>query len=110
VALALQCIFVVHSSPCPLQVSPSVLSTLLSYLEYHIVPGRSDKERRQYDQRLVACDTRRLCELTSAADSLDLRPVVELTSKALARLIEGKSPEEIREVRCASFMRLGFGA
>lgn len=38
-----------------------------------------------------------LCELTSAADSLQLKPLVDLTSRALARMIEGKSPEEIRE-------------
>jgi hypothetical protein len=38
-----------------------------------------------------------LCELTSAADSLDMKPLVDLTSRALARMIEGKTPEEIRE-------------
>lgn len=42
-------------------------------------------------------DTNRLCELTSAADSLQLKPLVDLTSRALARMIEGKTPEEIRE-------------
>jgi len=40
---------------------------------------------------------KKLCELTSAADSLQLRPLVDLTSRALARMIEGKTPEEIRE-------------
>lgn len=43
-------------------------------------------------------DTKRLCELTSAADSLQLKPLVDLTSWALARIIEGKTPEEIREI------------
>ncbi|GJZ94908.1 SKP1-like protein 21 [Tanacetum coccineum] len=42
-------------------------------------------------------DTNRLCELTSAADSLQLKPLVDLTSRALARMIEGKTPEEIHE-------------
>lgn len=42
-------------------------------------------------------DTKRLCELTSAADSLQLKTLVDLTSRALARMIEGKTPEEIRE-------------
>lgn len=41
-------------------------------------------------------DTNKLCELTSGADSLRLRPLVDLTSRALARMIEGTSPEEIR--------------
>ena len=43
-------------------------------------------------------DTKRLCELTSAADGLQLKPLVDLTSRALARIIEGKTPEEIREI------------
>lgn len=43
-------------------------------------------------------DSKRLCELTSAADSLQLKPLVDLTSRALARVIEGKTPEEIREI------------
>ena len=43
-------------------------------------------------------DTKKLCELTSAADSLHLKPLVDLTSRALARIIEGKTPEEIREI------------
>lgn len=42
-------------------------------------------------------DTKSLCELISAADSLQLKPLVDLTSRALARIIEGKSSEEIRE-------------
>lgn len=43
-------------------------------------------------------DIKRLCELTSAADSLELKPLVDLTSRALARMIEGKTPEEIRDI------------
>ncbi|OMO71776.1 SKP1 component [Corchorus olitorius] len=34
---------------------------------------------------------------TGTADSLQLKPLVDLTSRALARIIEGKTPEEIRE-------------
>ena len=55
------------------------------------------QERRQFDEKFVRLDTRKLCELTSAADSLEMRPLVDMTSRALARLIEGKSPDEIRE-------------
>ncbi|KAK3259037.1 hypothetical protein CYMTET_31944, partial [Cymbomonas tetramitiformis] len=55
------------------------------------------EERKIFDERFIRLDTRRLCELTSAADSLDMKPLVDLTSRALARMIEGKTPEEIRE-------------
>ncbi|RRT73411.1 hypothetical protein B296_00027408, partial [Ensete ventricosum] len=54
-------------------------------------------ERKSFDEKFIRMDTKRLCELTSAADSLQLKPLVDLTSRALARMIEGKSPEEIRE-------------
>ncbi|XP_029127839.1 SKP1-like protein 21 isoform X1 [Cajanus cajan] len=82
----------------PQQVSPAMLSLILDYCRFHQVPGRSNKERKSYDEKFVRIDTERLCELTSAADSLQLKPLVDLTSRALARIIEGKSPEEIRDI------------
>lgn len=79
-------------------VSPGALKLILEYCRFHRVPGRSDKERKVFDERFVRLDTRRLCELTSAADSLDMKPLGDLTSRALARMIEGKTPEQIREI------------
>ncbi|XP_010241867.1 PREDICTED: SKP1-like protein 21 isoform X1 [Nelumbo nucifera] len=81
----------------PQRVNPSILSLILDYCRFHQVPGRSNKERKSFDEKFIRIDTKRLCELTSAADSLQLKPLVDLTSRALARMIEGKSPEEIRE-------------
>ncbi|ERM94997.1 SKP1-like protein 21 [Amborella trichopoda] len=81
----------------PPRVNPSILSLILDYCRFHQVPGRSNKERKSFDERFIRIDTKRLCELTSAADSLQLKPLVDLTSRALARMIEGKTPEEIRE-------------
>ncbi|CAK9858531.1 unnamed protein product [Sphagnum jensenii] len=82
----------------PKQVSPGALKLILDYCRFHRVPGRSDKERKVFDEKFVRLDTRRLCELTSAADSLDMKPLGDLTSRALARMIEGKTPEQIREI------------
>ena len=56
------------------------------------------KERKSFDEKFVRMDTKRLCELTSSADRLQLKPLVDLTSRSLARIIEGKTPEEIREI------------
>ncbi|KAA8520641.1 hypothetical protein F0562_014897 [Nyssa sinensis] len=81
----------------PPRVNPSMLSLILDYCRFHQVPGRSNKERKSFDEKFIRMDTKRLCELTSAADSLQLKPLVDLTSRALARMIEGKTPEEIRE-------------
>ncbi|CAL0315071.1 unnamed protein product [Lupinus luteus] len=82
----------------PQQVNPAMLSLVLDYCRFHQVPGRSNKERKSYDEKFVRMDTNKLCEVTSAADSLKLKPLVDLTSRALARIIEGKSPEEIRDI------------
>ncbi|XP_042001176.1 SKP1-like protein 21 isoform X2 [Salvia splendens] len=82
----------------PSRVNPSMLSLILDYCRFHQVLGRSNKERKSFDEKFVRMDTKRLCELTSAADSLQLKPLVDLTSRALARVIEGKTPEEIREI------------
>ncbi|KAK2653906.1 hypothetical protein Ddye_013762 [Dipteronia dyeriana] len=81
----------------PQRVNPAVLGLILDYCRFHQVPGRSNKERKIFDEKFIRMDTKRLCELTSAADSLQLKPLVDLTSRALARIIEGKTPEEIRE-------------
>ena len=62
--------------------------------------GTGLQERKLFDERFIRLDTRRLCELTSAADALDMKPLVDLTSKALARLIEGKTPEQVQS--CAA--------
>ncbi|KAJ6843102.1 SKP1-like protein 21 isoform X2 [Iris pallida] len=81
----------------PERVNPSSLSLILDYCRFHQTPGRSNKERKLFDEKFVKTDTKRLCELASASDSLQLKPLVDLTSRALARMIEGKTPEEIRE-------------
>uniref|UniRef100_A0A2N9GTG5 SKP1 component dimerisation domain-containing protein n=1 Tax=Fagus sylvatica TaxID=28930 RepID=A0A2N9GTG5_FAGSY len=82
----------------PQQVNPAMLSLILDYCRFHQKTGRSTKELKSFDEKFIRMDTKRLCELTSAADSLQLKPVVDLTSRALARIIEGKTPEEIREI------------
>lgn len=80
----------------PQRVSTAVLGLILDYCRFHQVQGRSNKERKTFDEKFIRLDTKKLCELTSGADSLQLRPLVDLTSRALARMIEGKTPEEIR--------------
>ncbi|XP_073045121.1 SKP1-like protein 21 isoform X2 [Primulina eburnea] len=87
-----------HPISLPSKVNPLMLSLILDYCRFHQIPGRSNKERKYFDEKLVRMETKRLCELTSAADSLQLKPLVDLTSRALARVIEGKTPEEIREI------------
>ncbi|KAI9076354.1 hypothetical protein K1719_041669 [Acacia pycnantha] len=81
----------------PQRVNPTIFGLILDYCRFHQAPGHSNKERKTFDEKFIRMDTKKLCELTSAADSLQLKPLVDLTSRALARIIEGKTPEEIRE-------------
>ena len=69
----------------------------LPIMKASTVRSTTMQERKIFDEKFIRLDTRRLCELTSAADSLDMKPLVDLSSRALARMIEGKTPEEIRE-------------
>ncbi|XP_044493223.1 SKP1-like protein 21 isoform X2 [Mangifera indica] len=82
----------------PQRVNPASLSLILDYCRFHQARGHSNKEGKSFDEKFVRMDTKRLCELTSAADSLKLKPLHNLTSRALGRIIEGRSPEEIREI------------
>lgn len=82
----------------PERVNPANLGFILDYCRFHQVPGHSIKERKAFDDKFIRLDTKKLCELTSAADSLQLKPLVDLTSRTLARIIEGKTSEEIREI------------
>jgi len=82
----------------PQQVSSPMWSLILNYCRFHQAPGRSNKERKSYDDSFVKIDTNMLCELACAAHSLQFRPLIDLTSRALARIIEKRSPEEIRSI------------
>ncbi|KAK9060877.1 hypothetical protein SSX86_018057 [Deinandra increscens subsp. villosa] len=81
----------------PQRVNPVVLGLILDYCRFHQVAGRSNKERKTFDEKFVRLEANKLCDLISAADSLQLRPLVDLTSCAIARMISGKTAEEIRE-------------
>jgi len=87
-----------HAIVLPERVSPASLSLILDYCRFHQVPGRSNKERKSFDEKFVRIDTEKLCKLASAALGLQLRPLVDLTCGALARIIGGKTPDEVRDI------------
>ncbi|CAN6979190.1 unnamed protein product [Brassica oleracea var. botrytis] len=87
-----------HPISLPQQVNQATLSLILNYCRFHLVHGRSNKERKTYDQKFIRMDTTMLRELASAADSLQLKPLVDLTCRTLGRSMEGKTPEEMREI------------
>lgn len=81
----------------PRQVQTEPWRLIVDYCSYHLVPGRSDKERKAYDERFIRLDTRQLCGLASAADALDLKPLVDLSRWAPMLAIGfGTLPDEPR--------------
>jgi len=79
------------------KVSAVALHSVFDFCRFHVSPGRAIKERKQYNKQYIRdLDTARICELASAAHYLNIKPLIDLSCKALAREIEGKSPEEIR--------------
>jgi len=51
-----------------------------------------------YDAKFVRIDANILCAFASPAKSLQLKPLIDLTCCELARIIEGRSLEEIRDI------------
>jgi hypothetical protein len=80
--------------------SSSNFCLLNLHLIQHILAGISYilQERKSFDEKFVRIDTEKLCKLASAALGLQLRPLVDLTCGALARIIGGKTPDEVRDI------------
>ncbi len=73
------------------------MERVIEYCSFHLAPGHSVKERKNFNKQFMRMDTARLCELASASHYLDLKSLIDLTCRALAKHIQGKNPEEIRE-------------
>jgi S-phase kinase-associated protein 1 len=85
--------------PSLLQVTETAWALVHEWCRFHAVAGRSDAERRRFDDRFARHATSpQLCELTGAANSLEITPLVEVGSRGIAKLIQGRSPEQIREI------------
>jgi len=74
-----------------------VLRRLLDFISFHLTDA-SEREKKQFNQTYVEQSSQLLCELASAAYYLDHKPLVNITSKAIAGQISGKTTEELREV------------
>lgn len=81
----------------PSPVKFTILGVILDYCRFYNLSGRSKLERKCFNEKFFRMETESLYELTSAAHSLQMSPLVELGCDALARQIGGKSNEEIRQ-------------
>ena len=84
--------------PVPM-VDSSTLVKVIAYLKYHqraeeeTVP---EDEQTRWDMDYIKVDDEMLFNTILAANYLDIKPLLDLTCKAVADEIKGKSPEEIR--------------
>ncbi len=84
--------------PVPM-VDSSTLVKVIEYLKYHqraeeeTIP---EDEQTRWDKDYVKVDDETLFNTILAANYLDIKPLLDLTCKAVADEIKGKSPEEIR--------------
>eukprot|EP00029_Vermamoeba_vermiformis_P007982 TRINITY_DN3607_c0_g1_i1.p1 TRINITY_DN3607_c0_g1~~TRINITY_DN3607_c0_g1_i1.p1 ORF type:complete len:429 (+),score=66.03 TRINITY_DN3607_c0_g1_i1:119-1405(+) len=78
-------------------VKSATLGRVFDYCKYHADSSINEKDRKTWDAKFVQVDQTLLCELASASYYLDIKSLVNLTSKAIATHVSGKSREEIRE-------------
>eukprot|EP00956_Cyclotella_meneghiniana_P002964 scaffold3602_cov66-Cyclotella_meneghiniana.AAC.1 len=74
-------------------VKSSVLSKVVEYCKHYNV-----EPMQQYYADFVKVDQAMLFELVTAANFMDIKPLLDLTCLAVSFFIKGKSPEEIRKI------------
>ena len=85
--------------PLPLpNVHSKVLAIVIPYLEYHAKRGglKEDDASKAWDAEFVKVEQAVLFDLILAANYLNTKSLLDLTCAAVASLIKGKTPEEIR--------------
>ena len=84
--------------PLP-NVQGPILSMVIEYCTWHVgagADGASEDAQNDWQAKFVEVDQGTLCHLIVAANYLNIAPLVDLTCKAVADMIKGKTPEEIR--------------
>eukprot|EP00026_Physarum_polycephalum_P008741 Phypoly_transcript_08841.p1 GENE.Phypoly_transcript_08841~~Phypoly_transcript_08841.p1 ORF type:complete len:377 (+),score=86.94 Phypoly_transcript_08841:73-1203(+) len=77
-------------------VKAEVLERVFEYCKYQTL-GHTEREKRLWEAEYVQIKQGLLCEVASAAYYLDIKPLVNLTSRAIASQISTKTSEELRE-------------
>nr|XP_043068394.1 S-phase kinase-associated protein 1-like [Drosophila bipectinata] len=91
-----------------LKVNSTTLRKVLEWARYHKndpKPREDDESKakriddiKSRDAEFLKVDREALFELIMAANYLDIKDLLELTCKAVADMIKGKTPEEIRMI------------
>ncbi|CAA0822737.1 SKP1-like protein 4 [Striga hermonthica] len=76
-------------------VSSEVLTRVIEYCRRHAF-GEFDDTLKDYDAEFVKVDNELLFELISAAHSLNIPGLLDITCQAAADMLKGMTPEEVR--------------
>nr|GEX87553.1 SKP1-like protein 1B [Tanacetum cinerariifolium] len=87
--------------PLP-NVTSKILSKVIEYCKKHVeAPKTEDKvveeDLKSFDTNFVKVDEGTLFDLIMAANYLNIKSLLNLTCQAVADMIKGKTPEEIRK-------------
>lgn len=81
-------------------ITASILEKVIEYCKFHSQTNCSEREKKAWDFEFIQVKQSVLCELASASYYLDIKPLVNLTSRAIATHLSGKTSEEIRQTFC----------
>ncbi|XP_058759401.1 SKP1-like protein 21 [Vicia villosa] len=75
-----------------------MLGLILDYCRFYQIKGRPEKECKAFAESFISKDIKTLIELGTAAVSLEITPLVDLTCKELAQQTKGKAPKEVSKL------------
>ncbi|XP_060176210.1 SKP1-like protein 1A [Lycium barbarum] len=87
------------SIPLP-NVTSKILAKVIEYCKRHVEAEDnevSDEDLKSFDADFVKVDQSTLFDLILAANYLNIKSLLDLTCQAVADMIKGKTPEEIRK-------------
>ncbi|KAE9596566.1 hypothetical protein Lal_00007637 [Lupinus albus] len=88
--------------PLP-NVTGEILAKIVQYCKKHVETSGSEKKSNAkalcyWDAQFVKVDQATLLDLIMAANYLNIKKLLDRTCQAVADMIKGKSPEEIRKI------------
>ncbi|RWS27734.1 S-phase kinase-associated protein 1-like protein [Leptotrombidium deliense] len=81
-------------------VKTKILKKVIEWLEHHRndAPNQQISELSSWDAKFTRVNRATLCRLIKAASDLKIEGLVQVTAMAFAKVMKGKSPEEIRKM------------
>ncbi|KAL6184144.1 PREDICTED: SKP1-like protein 1B [Fragaria vesca subsp. vesca] len=92
-----------NAIPLP-NVKGPILARVIEYLKKHVADAEENKESKkedvglkEFDEEFLKVDQSVLFDLILAANYLNIKELLDLTCQAVADMIKGKTPEQIRK-------------